>query len=581
MVEGGLSFSSPVILLQLNAMKILLRLLTFMGICLSIGVAQTQSAPNRPNIILIMGDDMGFSDIGRYGGEIQTPNLDRLGEKGLSFSQFYNNARCCPTRATLLTGLYPHQAGVGHMMGDYGIPSYQGNLNKQSVTIAEALKPAGYSTYISGKWHVARHISPEGPKHTWPRQRGFDRFYGTITGAGSFYDPATLCRDNNYITPENDPDYQPETYYYTDAITDNAIRFLQDHEESQDATPFFLYVSYTAAHWPMHALPEDIQKYEGLYDAGYAPARQKRLERLISSGLLSPEAIPAPMVGDWAAQENKTWEAACMEVYAAMVDRMDQGIGKLTEQLKESGEFENTIILYLQDNGGCAEGAGRSSNLEQIANVQYEPLGRDGFQKQIWPPMQTRDGRAVKTGPEVLPGPADTFIGYGRNWANVSNTPFKEYKHWVHEGGISTPLIAHWPEGIKSQGSWNNTPTHLIDIMATLVEVAEANYPQEYEGNKIQPMQGISLAPAFNGNCIVRSNPIFWEHEGNRAVRKGRWKLVAKGVEGEWELYDMDTDRTESTDLAQQRPEMVASLTKEYDAWAKMAGVVPFGSWKK
>ena len=580
-MEGGLSFSSPVILLQTNAMKILLRLLTCMGIGLSFGVAQSQSAPNRPNIILIMGDDMGFSDIGRYGGEIQTPNLDRLGEKGLSFSQFYNNARCCPTRATLLTGLYPHQAGVGHMMGDYGIPSYQGNLNKQSVTIAEALKPAGYSTYMSGKWHVARHISPEGPKHTWPRQRGFDRFYGTITGAGSFYDPATLCRDNNYITPENDPDYQPETYYYTDAITDNAIRFLQDHEESQDSTPFFLYVSYTAAHWPMHALPEDIQKYEDLYDEGYAPTRQKRLERLISSGLLSPEATPAPMVGDWDAQENKTWEAACMEVYAAMVDRMDQGIGRLTQQLRKSGEFENTIILYLQDNGGCAEGAGRSSNLEQIAKVQYEPLGRDGFQKQIWPPMQTRDGRAVKTGPEVLPGPADTFIGYGRNWANVSNTPFKEYKHWVHEGGISTPLIAHWPQGIKSQGSWNNTPTHLIDIMATLVEVAEANYPQEYEGNKIQPMQGVSLAPAFNGDCIVRSNPIFWEHEGNRAVRKGRWKLVAKGVEGAWELYDMDNDRTESTDLAQQRPEIVASLTKEYDAWAKMAGVVPFGSWKK
>ncbi len=537
-------------------------------------------AKEPPNILLIMGDDMGFSDIGRYGSEIATPTLDRLGEHGLCFSQFYNNARCCPTRASLLTGLYPHQAGIGHMTGDYGLPSYQGNLNKRSVTLAEALKPAGYRTYMSGKWHVTRHTGPEGPKHTWPRQRGFDRFYGTIIGAGSFFDPTTLCRDNSYITPENDPEYQPETYYYTDAITDNAIQFLSDHETCHDEDPFFLYVSYTAAHWPMHALPEDIAKYEGKYDGGYAPTRQARLEKLKALGLLNKNGIPAPMVGNWANQSDQEWEAACMEVYAAMVDRMDQGIGKIVDHLQSAGEMENTLILFLQDNGGCAEGMGRRSNLDQIADIQYEPLGLNGLQPKIWPPMQTRDGRPVKTGPKVIPGPADTYIAYGRNWANVSNTPFKEYKHWVHEGGISTPLIAHWPAGISAKGSWNHTPTHIIDIMATAVDLAGADYPLKKNGHPIQPMEGISLQPAFSKQCLERNKPIFWEHEGNRAVRDGRWKIVAKGIQGKWELYDMEKDRTESTNLADIHPERVQRLSAQYDQWAKRAGVVPFNSWR-
>ena len=225
-------------------------------------------AKDRPNIVLIMGDDMGYSDIGCYGGEIHTPHLDRLAAEGVRFSQFYNGARCCPTRASLLTGLYAHQTGVGHMLGNQGLDGYQTGLNRKCVTIAEALSGNGYHTYMSGKWHVTTHTSPEGPKDNWPLQRGFEKFYGTIIGAGSFFDPNTLCRQNTYITPVNDPHYQPQSYYYTRAITDNAISFLAEHEQSKTEKPFFLYVSYTAAHWPMHALPEDIQKYHGSYDNG-------------------------------------------------------------------------------------------------------------------------------------------------------------------------------------------------------------------------------------------------------------------------------------------------------------------------
>ncbi len=544
------------------------------------------AADERPNIILIMSDDMGYSDIGCYGGEIHTPNLDRLAGDGLRFTQFYNTARCCPTRATLLTGLYAHQAGVGHMMGNYGLPQYQGELNRKCVTIAEVLKPAGYRTYISGKWHVTPYKANEiaNPNiSNWPLQRGFDQFYGTIHGAGSFFDPSSLTRNNRYITPDNDPDYKPETYYYTDAISDNAVRYIEDHKREADGQPFFMYVSYTAAHWPMHALPRDIAKYEGKYDGGYTPARKARIKKLKSLGLLPDAWDVVPQVGNWENVKLKEWEAACMEVYAAMVDNMDQGIGRIVKALQDADQFDNTLVMYFQDNGGCAETFGRGKlvgPLKRPAKPTLPPMGKDDLQTQMVPP-KSRDGYPLRRGDGVMPGPAETEVGYGRNWANVSNTPFREYKHWVHEGGISTPLVAHWPKGIKGKNRWFRTPSHLIDLMATCVDLGKASYPKTKNGKEIIPMEGISLRPAFEGTALKRGKPIYFEHEGNRAVRDGKWKLVAKGVRGAWELYDMEKDRTEMHNLATKQPGITARMAAQYKQWAEERGVVPFGSWRK
>ena len=359
----------------------------------------------RPNIILIMSDDMGFSDLGCYGSEIHTPNLDQLAATGLRFTQFYNTARCCPTRACLLTGLYPHQAGMGHMTGASKGRGYEGDLSPHAVTIAQALKPAGYATYAVGKWHVTRFTRPDGPKDNWPLQRGFDHFYGTITGAGSYYDPTTLTRDNTYITPLNDPEYKPARFYYTDAITDNAVKFLREHHGAAPGQPVFMYVAYTAAHWPMHALPEDIAKYKGKYDQGYEPIRQARFERMKKLGLIDPNWDLSPQAGDWDAVQHKAWEARCMEVYAATIDRMDQGIGRIVEELRQEGQLNDTLIFFLQDNGGCAEDMGRRDvhawHLEGV-----KPMAPDELQPHIWPPMRTRDGRPVLGGPAVMPGAA-------------------------------------------------------------------------------------------------------------------------------------------------------------------------------
>jgi arylsulfatase len=419
---------------------------------LAIAVPAASASAARPNIVVILADDMGYSDIGCYGGEINTPNLNQLANEGLRFTQFYNTARCCPTRASLLTGLYPHQAGIGHMMEDRGHPGYRGDLNQHCRTMAEALKPAGYSTYALGKWHVTPGVRKESSKHNWPLQRGFDRYYGTIHGAGSFFDPNALVRDNTLISPFADPEYQPETFYYTDAISDHAIRFINEHfnhPRAEGVKPFFMYVAYTSAHWPMHALPEDIAKYEGKYAEGYGATRAARLERMREMGLVPPEWKMSPQAEDWSKVPNKEWEQRCMEVYAAMVDRMDQGIGRIVKSLEENGQLENTLILFMQDNGGCAETLGRnpSQRQERAGKPTLPPLPDDYLQPDMIP-KQTRDGWPVLQGKGVLPGPADTFIAYGRGWANVSNTPFREYKHWVHEGGISTPLIAHWPAGI-------------------------------------------------------------------------------------------------------------------------------------
>ena len=422
---------------------------------LSVGLlaAPILAAP-RPNIIVILSDDMGYSDIGCYGSEIATPTLDSLASNGLRYTQFYNTARCCPTRGSLLTGLYPHQSGIGWMMTDNGHDGYRGELNQNCRTLAEVLKSADYGTYAVGKWHVTKSTDPDGPKANWPLQRGFDRFYGTIHGAGSFFDPNSLTRDNQQISPYADPEYQPEQYYYTDAISDHVARYIGEHNEKSADKPFFFYVTYTAAHWPMHALPEDIAKYKGRYDAGYKALREERFKRMRELGVIDASAAMSPQAEEWLKVDNKEWEAACMEVYAAMVDRMDQGIGKIVAELKKQGELDNTLIFFMQDNGGCAEGLGRRPRgewTERPATAPFPPMASAQLQTDMIP-KQTRDGFPVVMGEGILPGPADTYIAYGRGWANVSNTPFREYKHWVHEGGISTPLIAHWPKGIGRHG---------------------------------------------------------------------------------------------------------------------------------
>ena len=554
---------------------------------LSLALASSAFAAKRPNIIIAMADDMGWSDIGCYGAEIDTPNLNTLAEGGLRFTQFYNTGRCCPTRATLLSGTYAHQAGIGHMMSNRNLPGYRGDLNQNVRTIAEVMKTAGYATYMAGKWHVTPKIKPGGPRNNWPRQRGFDRFYGTIHGAGSFFDPNSLTRENTQVSPLTDEGYRPKgTYYYTDAISDHAARYIREHDSNE---PFFIYVAYTAPHWPMHALPEDIAKYKGKYDDGWDAMRKTRYERQLKMGLVDPKWKMSPRDGKapkWADAKNKEWELRLMETYAAMVDRLDQGMGRVVTALKETGQYDNTLILFLADNGGCAEGMGRREGIQYKDKdpEQLKPMTKDELQPDMIP-KRTRDGRVVKQGTEVMTGGPDTYHGYGLAWANASNTPFREYKHWVHEGGISSPLIAHWPSGIgeKRHGKLESQPGHLIDLMATCVDLGQAAYPEKVGDTAIVPMQGTSLAPAFKGKKIVRKKPIYWEHEGNRAMRDGKWKLVAKGATGPWELYDIKADRTELNNLAEKQPKRLKRMAARWESWAvaSLAKPWPWGKKKK
>ena len=512
---------------------------------------------------------MGFSDLGSYGGEIDTPSLDRLASNGLRFSHFYNTARCCPTRASLLTGLYAHQAGVGHMMGDDGLPGYRGDLAANAITVAEALRAAGYGTYMSGKWHVTRHVGHWSGNdeltstHNWPRQRGFDRFYGTIHGAGSFYDPISLTEDNEPVelTPPDDP--EAPVYYYTDAISEHAARFVREHAAGdRSGDPLFLYVAHTAPHWPLHALPDDIARYRGRYAAGWDAIRAERRQRLIELGLIDadwPIAERDPRVPAWedVPNQERPWFERAMEVYAAQIDRMDRGIGEVVAALEETGRLDNTLILFLADNGGCAE----------VLTDRWTGLAI---------PRQALDGSPVAVGndPAVLPGPESSYQSYGPHWAHASNTPFRLYKHWVHEGGIASPLIVHWPEKIADGGGIVREVAHVIDLMATALHAAGAPHPSSRAGDDSIPVEGTSLLPAFQDQPLERE-AVFWEHEGNRAVRSGKWKLVSR-YPGEWELYDLVTDRTEANDLAPAKPERVAALAALWNDWAARTGVVPW-----
>lgn len=480
----------------------------------------------QPNIVLIMADDMGFSDLGCYGSEISTPHLDRLAAGGMRFTQFYNTARCCPSRASLLTGLYAHQAGVGHMIRDLGAPAYQGYLNDRCVTIAEVLRENGYRTLMAGKWHVGE----ERPH--WPIDRGFERHFGLISGGSSYFQVdkgRTMALDDKPFTPQGD-------FYMTDATTDYAVEFINDHR--QEETPFFLYVAYTAPHWPLHARPQDIAKYRGKYMHGWDELRKNRHKKMMELGVADPKWTISPRdprVPAWEAVDDKEAEDLKMAVYAAQIDRMDQGIGQIMEKIKESGAEENTLVLFLADNGGCDEKIDRGQ-------------------------------------PGVPPGSKESYLSYGVAWANASNTPLRLYKKWVHEGGISSPLIANWPARI-APGGVTQEVSHVIDLMATAVDAAGAQYPRNHHGRDITPLEGKSLIPILQGQGQSGHDAIYWEHQGNRAVRKGKWKLVAED-EGEWELYDLETDRTETNNLAAHNPQTVKELAALYEKWAARCGVV-------
>ena len=524
-------------------------------------MSEVDAMCESPNILIILNDDMGFSDIGCYGGEIETPNLDRLASGGLRYSQFYNTARCSPSRASLLTGLHPHQTGIGILTYDTGPEGYPGDLSKNCITIAEVLKRKNYRCYLSGKWHIAKNLTT--PTGAWPLQRGFDEFFGTIIGAGSFYNPNTLTRGNDNV--EHEAEQDPE-FFYTDAISDQAVDYVRAHVKDHPKTPFFQYVAYTAPHWPLHAHEEDIAKYKGRFDAGWDRLREERLARLVKDGIIHPAwrlTDRDPTQPPWTEAEHREWLLRCMEVYAAQIDRMDQGIGRIVQALEETSQFENTLIIFLSDNGACAEDIPEGVTAKELVD------------ELMIAKATTRTGELVRFGndPSIMPGGEDTYQSYGTAWANLSNAPFRLYKHWIHEGGIATPLIVHWPRGIAEAGGLRHHPGQLPDIMATILDVTGAAYPREHDGHAIPPCEGESLVPSFTADDTERG-PLFWEHEGNAAVRVGKWKLV-RNYPGPWELYDLEADRTELHDLATQHPERVGEMSGQYAAWAERCGVIP------
>jgi arylsulfatase A-like enzyme len=512
--------------------NIIVLILCFISFCNN---TEAQKKQTKPNIILVMVDDMGYSDLGAYGSEINTPNIDKLAVEGIRFKEFYNNSICAPTRASLITGQYPHKAGVGYFNVNLGLPAYQGFLNKESLTFGEVLKTAGYNTFLSGKWHVGN------DSLYWPNQRGFDKFYGFIGGASNYYDdpkdaPVELIENNKRIT------LKPNEYL-TNTVTDKALSFIT--EQGKNANPFFLYLAFNAPHWPLQALPEDIAKYRGKYSLGWDSLRAIRHAKQIQLGLIDPKQPIAtrddevPRWDSFTYDEQQLWQRK-MEVYAAMLDRVDQNVGRVLAKLKELKKDENTIIIFISDNG--AQGG-------------YVPLGR----------KRTRNSGPI--------GSAGSYEYQDQSWASLSNTPFRSYKNNFHEGGISSPFIAWYPSKIKASTITRGTG-HLVDLAPTFYDLAGATYPETYNGLKTNALAGVSLKKVlFEGTELNREQPIFWERGGNRAVRKGKWKLVSTYPQKNWELFDLDTDRGETKDLSTQNPEIVKSLIIEYEAWAKKNNV--------
>ena len=513
-------------------MKTMQAVVPVLSLLLAFGPARAAQAA-RPNVIVILVDDMGFSDIGCYGSEIPTPNLDQLAAGGVRFTQFYNGARCCPTRAALLTGLYAHQTGVGHMVEDSGTPAYRGRLNEQCVTMAEVLQPAGYFTILSGKWHVGQNFG------VTPWNRGFERSLNSA--AGGFYYPdsprADLFLNGEHVGRRGGK--VPEQWYSTDLWTDFGIRFIDEALAAKK--PFYLHLCYNAPHFPLQAPAEDIAKFRGKYKIGWDKLREQRHAKQQQLGIvdkawpLSPRPDSVKPWDSLAADEQDRFDHI-MAIYAACVNHMDTAVGRLVAALKERGVLDNTLILFLSDNGGNAESG---------------PKG------------------VLKGDP---PGSPTSDVYCGESWALLQNTPFRRYKHFDHEGGIATPLIAHWPAGIAAKGELRQQVGHIIDVMPTFAEVAGATYPKEFKGQAILPEEGVSLVPAFANKPLAR-DALFWEHEGNAAVRAGDWKLVRLGKNGSWELYNLKTDRTELHNLAATEPARASELAAKWDAWAERTHV--------
>lgn len=503
--------------------------------CLAYSVA---GAASKPNIIVILVDDMGFSDLGCYGSEIETPNLDKLAAEGLRFSNFYNTSRCCPTRASLLTGLYAHQAGVGAMMEKTQKPGYLGHLNRNCVTLAEALKPAGYTTLMTGKWHVG---DDEGMK---PIDRGFDRYWGVLHGGGLYFKETMKLKPERKFYQNNELTAPPDDLYVTDEFTDKAIGFIEESVK-ETKKPFFLYLAHIAPHWPLQAKPADIAKYKGRYDEGWDTIRAKRFEKQKRLGMvpehtvLSPRNPEAKPWNEMAGQKQKDLSHR-MEIYAAQIDSIDQNIGKLVAKLKELDQIENTLILFMSDNGCSAEG------------------GPGGFD------------RGEKDAPI---GTALSYSSAGLEWANVSDTPYRNFKMFTHEGGIASPFIAHWPAGIQDKGGIRKTVGHVIDIMPTLLEVAGAEYPKKVDGKDIKPYEGMSLVSSLKSDTPTSDRILYWEHYGRKAVRRGDWKAVSD-EKHTWNLYHLKTDPSELIDLAGKEPAKLEEFKELWQAWAKRCDVL-------
>ena len=481
----------------------------FLSFILSLVVSLSAWAAKRPNFVLIMVDDLGFADLGCYGSEIETPHLDALAGNGLRFTQFYNTAKCHSSRVSLLTGLYCDQAG--------GVSLSRG------TTIAETLAPAGYSTQMVGKWHLSKQ----------PTDFGFQRYWGHLSGATNFFTGDNTFRLNGekWTVPET---LNEKPFYTTHAITDFGLDFLEEATKEKEK-PFLLYVAYNAPHYPLHAPEKDVKKYDGRYDVGWDVLRKERHRRQIASGLFSKEVKLSPRsdhVPAWMSlsDKEKQWEADRMEVFAAMVDVVDQNIGRLVNYLKKKDLFENTLFLFCADNGGC--------------------------------PFERTRGRHLK------PWDPKSYWTYDASWANAGNVPFRLYKQNQHEGGIASPLIVHWPNGLKTKlGTVTRQPAHLIDFMATFLDLAGANYPKKVGSRTIDPLQGKSLLPIFRGETRKPHESLYFHFGTDRALRQGDWKLVSAKL-GRWELYDLASDRTELNDLAAKYPERVKAMAAE---WFRMA----------
>jgi arylsulfatase A-like enzyme len=529
----------------------------------------TAKGMNRPNIVVVMFDDLGFSDLGCYGGEIRTPNIDRLATNGLRFMRFYNASRCCPTRAALLTGRYPHQVGLAHNGRD---------LSRNAATIAELLRDAGYQTAMAGKWHLSE-TAPldgraDGPRHfswlnhqaeherpfadvrTYPINRGFERHYGSIWGVVDYFDPFSLVDGTRPVARV------PKGYYLTDALTAKAVEYVRTM--ARDERPFFLYVAHCAPHWPLHARPEDIARYRATYRDGWHALRAARYRRQVAMRLVDPTTHPLPpLTGrgpDWDALDDpqREREAALMAVHAAMIDRVDQGIGELVQTLKDTGRYDSTIIFVLSDNGASPE--------------RYPSPGFDR-------PSQTRDGRLIRyTGP-FEPGSETTWGYIGPYWASAANTPYRYWKAESFEGGCHTPLIVHWPAGLTvARGSTADRVGHVIDLMPTCLELAGISYPDRHADQVLKPLEGASLVPILRNRPAASHRTLYFEHEGGRAILNGDWKLVARAG-GPWELYHIAQDATETQNLAEREPKRLTELAELWRSWAVRVGAeMPTGA---